>query len=72
MGSDDEGLDVIRVLKAYEKSWGNDFGNFQLQRKLLNFQGRFFKYVAGHVTGLSLFLRSFQFLSSANAVVQIG
>jgi len=23
---------VIRVLKAYEKSWGNDFGNFQLQR----------------------------------------
>ncbi|HCO82164.1 MAG TPA: phosphoribosylamine--glycine ligase, partial [Arenibacter sp.] len=25
VGSDDEGLDVIRVLKAYEKSWGNDF-----------------------------------------------
>jgi phosphoribosylamine--glycine ligase len=34
VGSDDEGLDVIRVLKAYEKSWGNDFGNFQLQRKV--------------------------------------
>ena len=34
VGSDDEGKDVIRVLKAYEKSWGNDFGNFQLQRKV--------------------------------------
>ncbi|MGK0253985.1 MAG: phosphoribosylamine--glycine ligase [Mariniflexile sp.] len=34
VGSDDEGLDVIRILKAYEKSWGNDFGNFQLQRKV--------------------------------------
>ena len=34
VGNDDEGLDVIRVLKAYEKSWGNDFGNFQLQRKV--------------------------------------
>lgn len=34
VGSDDEGLDAIRVLKAYEKSWGNDFGNFQLQRKV--------------------------------------
>ena len=34
VGSDDEGQDVIRVLKAYEKSWGNDFGNFQLQRKV--------------------------------------
>lgn len=34
VGSDDEGKDVIRVLKAYEKSWGNNFGNFQLQRKV--------------------------------------
>ncbi|WP_243398917.1 phosphoribosylamine--glycine ligase [Hanstruepera neustonica] len=34
VGSDDEGLDVIRVLKAYEKSWGNDFGDFQLQKKV--------------------------------------
>ena len=34
VGSDDEGLDVIRVLKAYEKSWGNNFGDFQLQRKV--------------------------------------
>lgn len=34
VGSDDEGHDVIRVLKAYEKSWGNDFGDFQLQKKV--------------------------------------
>ncbi len=34
VGSDDEGKDVIRVLKAYEKTWGNNFGNFQLQRKV--------------------------------------
>ncbi len=34
VGSDDEGLDVIRVMRAYEKSWGNDFGNFQLQKKV--------------------------------------
>ncbi|MFD0836847.1 phosphoribosylamine--glycine ligase [Mariniflexile aquimaris] len=34
VGSDDEGLDVIRVLRAYEKSWGDEFGNFQLQRRV--------------------------------------
>lgn len=34
VGSDDEGLDVIRVLRAYEKSWGDEFGNFQLQKKV--------------------------------------
>lgn len=34
VGSDEEGLDVIRILKAYERSWGNNFGNFQLQRKV--------------------------------------
>lgn len=34
VGNDDEGLDVIRVLKAYEQSWGDKFGTFQLQRKV--------------------------------------
>lgn len=34
VGNDEEGLDVVRVLKAYEKSWGNKFGTFQLQRKV--------------------------------------
>ncbi len=34
VGNDDEGLDIIRVLRAYEKSWGNNFGDFQLQKKV--------------------------------------
>ncbi|WP_428743051.1 phosphoribosylamine--glycine ligase [Tenacibaculum sp.] len=34
VGTDDKGLDVIRMLKAYKKSWGDSFGNFQLQRKV--------------------------------------
>lgn len=34
VGNDDEGNDVVRILKAYEKSWGDDFGTFQLQRKV--------------------------------------
>ncbi len=34
VGNDDSGHDVVRVLKAYEKSWGDDFGTFQLQRKV--------------------------------------
>lgn len=34
VGTDDEGNDVIRILKAYEKSWGDDFGTFQLQRRV--------------------------------------
>jgi len=34
VGNDESGLDVIRVLQAYEKSWGNNFGKFQLQRKV--------------------------------------
>lgn len=33
VGSDENGSDVIRMLRAYEKSWGN-FGTFQLQRKV--------------------------------------
>ena len=34
VGTDDNGADVIRILKAYEKSWGSTFGTFQLQRKV--------------------------------------
>lgn len=33
VGTDEAGTDVIRMLKAYEKSWG-EFGTFQLQRKV--------------------------------------
>lgn len=34
VGHDDRGLDVIRMLYAYEKSWGDRFGTFQLQHKV--------------------------------------
>ncbi|WP_224485578.1 phosphoribosylamine--glycine ligase [Robertkochia aurantiaca] len=34
VGQDDEGSDVIRILRAYERSWGNNFGDFQLQKKV--------------------------------------
>jgi phosphoribosylamine--glycine ligase len=34
VGSEDDGSDIIRVLKAYEKSWGDKMGIFQLQRKV--------------------------------------
>lgn len=34
VGSDDDGSDIIRVLKAYEKTWGDEMGSFQLQRKV--------------------------------------
>jgi phosphoribosylamine--glycine ligase len=34
VGKEDDGADIIRVLKAYEKSWGDKMGNFQLQRKV--------------------------------------
>jgi phosphoribosylamine--glycine ligase len=34
VGQEDDGADIIRVLKAYEKSWGDKMGIFQLQRKV--------------------------------------
>lgn len=34
VGKDDRGEDVVRLLRAYEKSWGSDFGTFQLQRRV--------------------------------------
>ena len=34
VGQDEDGEDVIRVLKAYEKTWGHQLGRFQLQRKV--------------------------------------
>lgn len=55
VGNDDEGLDVIRVLKAYEKSWGNNFGDFQLQRK-----------VKGVEVSVSAFFNGHEFLKPVN------
>ncbi|MEQ9466296.1 MAG: hypothetical protein RLN88_02735 [Ekhidna sp.] len=34
VGKEEDGSDIIRVLKAYEKTWGNEIGHFQLQRKV--------------------------------------
>ena len=34
VGKEDDGADIIRVLKAYKKSWGDEMGSFQLQRKV--------------------------------------
>ncbi len=34
VGQDEDGSDVIRVLKAYQKTWGSALGNFLLQRKV--------------------------------------
>ena len=59
VGSDDEGLDVIRVLKAYEKSWGNKFGNFQLQRK-----------VRGVEVSVSAFFNGKRFLKPLNVTFE--
>lgn len=34
IGKEEDGSDIIRVLKAYRKTWGNDMGTFQLQKKV--------------------------------------
>ncbi len=59
VGSDDEGLDVIRVLKAYDKSWGDDFGNFQLQKK-----------VKGVEISVSAFFNGKEFLKPINVTFE--
>jgi phosphoribosylamine--glycine ligase len=55
VGNDDTGQDIIRVLKAYEKSWGDGFGTFQLQRK-----------VKGVEISVSAFFNGTQFLTPIN------
>lgn len=34
VGKEEDGSDIIRVLKAYEKTWGDEMGIFQLQRRV--------------------------------------
>ncbi len=34
VGQEDDGGDIIRVLRAYQKTWGHEFGVFQLQKKV--------------------------------------
>lgn len=59
VGNDDEGSDVIRILRAYEKTWGNDFGNFQLQKK-----------VKGVEISVSAFFNGKEFLKPINVTFE--
>jgi phosphoribosylamine--glycine ligase len=59
VGNDDEGSDVIRILCAYEKTWGNDFGNFQLQKK-----------VKGVEISVSAFFNGKEFLKPINVTFE--
>jgi len=34
VGHEEDGSDIIRMLKAYEKTWGNEIERFQLQRQV--------------------------------------
>ncbi len=34
VGKEDDGSDIIRVMKAYLKAWGKDMGTFQLQKRV--------------------------------------
>ena len=34
VGKDDQGHDVIKMLEAYQKTWGANFGAFQIQRRV--------------------------------------
>jgi len=34
VGKDDQGHDVIKMLEAYQKTWGANFGVFQIQRRV--------------------------------------
>jgi phosphoribosylamine---glycine ligase len=34
VGQEEDGSDIVRVLKAYEKTWGNEMGTFHIQKKV--------------------------------------
>ena len=55
VGSEEDGSDIIRILKAFEKTWGNAVSAFQLQRK-----------VKGVEVAVSAFFNGKQFLKPYN------
>ncbi len=55
VGKEDDGSDVVRVLKAYQKTWGNQMGTFQLQKK-----------VAGVEVSVAAFFNGKKFLKPIN------
>lgn len=48
VGKDEDGNDIIRVLKAYEKTWGDTLGVFQLQRKVTGVEVSVSAFFNGH------------------------
>lgn len=55
VGNDEDGNDIIRILKAFEKTWGNEIAAFQLQRK-----------VKGVEVAVSAFFNGSQFIKPYN------
>ncbi|MBN1650863.1 MAG: hypothetical protein JW857_06020 [Bacteroidales bacterium] len=55
VGTDEDGADVKRVLQAYNKTWGNTMGPFQLQKK-----------VAGVEVSASAFFNGKEFIRPIN------
>jgi phosphoribosylamine--glycine ligase len=55
VGKEDDGSDVIRMLRAYEKTWSGDINVFQLQKK-----------VTGVETGVSAFFNGKKFVMPIN------
>ncbi|MCB0556550.1 MAG: hypothetical protein KDD02_23600 [Phaeodactylibacter sp.] len=55
VGKEEDGSDIIRVLKAYEKTWGDEMGIFQLQRK-----------VAGVEVSVAAFFNGQEFIKPIN------
>ncbi len=55
VGKDDDGDDVKRVLQAYQKTWGDSMGTFQLQKK-----------VNGVEVSVAAFFNGHQFLQPIN------
>lgn len=48
VGQEEDGGDVIRLLKAYEKTWGHQLGHFQLQKKITGVEVSVAAFFNGH------------------------
>jgi phosphoribosylamine--glycine ligase len=59
VGREDDGSDIVRMLRAYEKTWGDAMGTFQLQRK-----------VSGVEVSVSAFFNGRRFLRPVNVTFE--
>ena len=48
VGKEEDGSDVVRMLRAYEKTWGDRMGTFQLQRKVNGVEVSVAAFFNGH------------------------